>query len=147
MKAYIKKLTPIVALAAIVTFPSTAFAGDKETHTVSVQTEIVSESIPVMTNIVYEAVLANAAAKTLEENSDWFRVTYRDVRTQTVTRNVSNSAESRYLDPEYGERIELDIPSTDVTVQIQKVNFEIGTGQKPADENSFLASELVLPES
>lgn len=147
MKAYVKKITPIVALAVVTIAPSAVFAADAGTHTVAVQTEITTESVPVMTDIVYEAVLANAASKTLDERQDWFKVTYRDAVTETVTRNISNDAESRYLDTEDGERIELEIPTSDVIVQVQKIDFEMGTGQKPAGDNSFVAKKLILPDS
>lgn len=147
MNTYLKTLTPIVTLAAAVFSPSTAFAEDQSTHTVAVQTEITAESVPTMTDIVYEAVLVNAAAKTLNQGQEWFQVSYRDASTQTVTRNATDSAESRYLDTEDGERIELEIPTTDVTVQVQKIDFKMGTGPKPADKNSFIAKELILPQS
>lgn len=147
MKTYMKKLTPMAALIGAVLLPGTAFAQDDTTHTVAVQTEVTPDAIPVMTDIVYEAALINAASKTLEEDKDWFSVTYRDAVTETVTRNVSSDAESRYLDTQEGERVELEIPTTDVTVQVQKIDFKMGTGPKPADENSFVAEELVLPES
>ena len=147
MKTYIKKFAPIVALAAVAALPSTAFAADAGTHSVAVQTEITTESVPVMTDIVYEAVLADAASKTLNQNNDWFKVTYRDAVTETVTRNVSNDAESRYLDMEDGDRIELEIPTSEVKVQVQKIDFKMGTGPAPADENSFLAKKLILPDS
>lgn len=147
MNIYMKKLTPIAALATAGMLPSAALAGAQDTHTVAVQTEITAEAIPVMTDIVFEAALVNAASKTLDENNDWFKVTYRDAVTETVTRNVVNSAESRYLDTEDGQRIELEIPTTDVTVQVQKIDFKMGSGPKPEGENSFIAKKLILPDS
>ena len=147
MNTYTKKLTPIVALAAIAALPSTAFAGDADTESVVVQTEVSADEVPAITDIVYEAALADAAAKTLDENKDWFHVTYREATTVPVTVNVSNDAESRYLDMEDGGRIELDVPTKDVLIQVQKIDFEMGTGPAPADANSFVAKKLVLPES
>ncbi len=147
MNTYKKTLTPVAAAVVAVSLPSAAFAGDQNIHTVAVQTEIPAEDIPVMTDIIFEAALANAASKTLDENKDWFRVVYRDARTETVTRNASSDAESRYLDMEDGERIYLEIPTSDVTVQVQKIDFEMGSGPKPADGNSFVAKKLILPDS
>lgn len=147
MNFYTKKLTPLAALFGAALLPNTAFASDIDTQTVVVQTEVSADELPEMTDIVYEAVLANAAAKTLDENKDWFNVVYREAHTETVTRNVSSSAESRYLDLEDGERIELEIPTKDVTVQVQKIDFKMGTGPAPDAENAFVAKKLILPES
>ena len=147
MNTYTKNLTSIAVLAAGSLLPLTAFAADQNTHTVVVQTEITTETVPVMTDIVFEAALAEAASKTLDENNEWFKVTYRDAVTETVTRNVSNDAESRYLDMEDGERIELDIPTSDMKIQVQKIDFKMGSGPAPAGNNSFIAEELIVPDS
>jgi len=147
MNTYIRKLTPIVGLAVIGTLPSTAFAGDQGTKSVVVQTEVNFDEMPVITDAVYQAALVEAAARTLDENKDWFQVTYREATTAPVTVNIENNAESRYLDLENGERVELDVETKDVLIQVQKINFEMGTGAKPADANSFVAGKLVLPES
>jgi len=99
-----------------------------------------------MTDIVYEAVLANAATKTLDQNKEWFIVTYRDAQTKVVTRNVDDSAESRYIDLDNGARIERDIQAKDVLVHVQHIDFKMGTGPKPNSQNSFMAEKLILPQ-
>lgn len=143
----IKKLSiPTLGLAAFLSLPSIAFAADAQQHRVAVQTEFRTGDIDQMTDIVYEAVLANAASRTLDQNKDWFVVTYRDAQTKTVTRNVDDNAESRYIDLENGERIERDVPTEDVLVHVQKIDFKMGTGPKPDGENSFLAEKLTLPQ-
>ncbi len=147
MNFYAKKLTPLAALLGAVILPASAFASDVETKTVVVQTEVSADELPEMTDIIYEAALANAAVKTLDENKDWFNVVYRETHTETVSRNVSSSAESRYLDLEDGERIELEIPTKDVTVQVQKIDFKMGTGPTPDAKNAFVAKKLILPDS
>lgn len=147
MNTFMKKLAPATAFAAVSCLSATALASDIQPHSVAIQTEIQSENVALMTDIAYEAALINAASKTLDENKDWFAVSFRDAQTQTVTRNVNSSAESRYLDMEDGERIELDIPEENVTVHVQKIDFEMGTGPEPDSENSFIAEKLILPDS
>lgn len=146
MNTYLKYIAPIGCIAAL-SLSSEALASDPEKQSVAVQAETQVEDVSTLTAIAYEAALINAANKTLDENKDWFAVSYRDVQTQTVTRNTNNSAESRYLDMENGERVELEIPTQDVKVQVQKIDFEMGEGPKPDSENSFLAEKIVLPES
>jgi hypothetical protein len=140
-------LTPFAALLGAALLPTGAFASSVETRTVAVQTEIDADEVLEKTDIIYEAVLANAAAKTLDANKDWFRVLYREAHTKPVTRNISSNAESRYLDLENGDRIELEIPTKDVTVQVQKIDFEMGTGPAPKVENAFVAKNLILADS
>jgi len=147
MNTFLKKLTSTAGFAVATCLSTTALASDIQPHSVAVQTEVQTDDIAAMTDIAYEAALINAATKTLDEKRDWFAVSFRDAQTQTVRRNVNNSAESRYLDTEDGERIELEIPEDDVVVHVQKIDFEMGTGPKPDIENSFLAKELILPES
>lgn len=147
MNIYVKKLAPIAGLVAATCLSSAALASDAQPHQVAVQTDVQTDDIATVTDTAFEAALVNAAVKTLEEDKDWFEVTFRDAQTQTITRNVNNSAESRYLDMEDGKRIELDIPTEDVTVHVQKIDFEMGSGLKPDSQNSFMAKKLILPES
>lgn len=147
MNTYATKLAAIIGFATTTGLSSTAFASDVQPHRVAVETEVQTNDIALMTDIAFEAVLVNAAAKTLDEDKEWFAVSFRDAQTKTVTRNVNNSAESRYLDMEDGERIDLDIPEQDVTVHVQKIDFEMGTGPKPDSANSFVAKKLILPQS
>ncbi len=146
MKTYTKKLAPFMGFTAALCLSSTAFATDTKLHRVVVQTEFQTNDTALMTDIAYEAVLANAAARTLDQNQEWFTVRYRDAQTQKVTRNVNNSAESRYIDMEDGTRIEREIVTADSFVHVQKIDFEMGSGPKPDSEYSFMAEKLVLPQ-
>jgi len=146
MNAFKKLSIPTIGLVSLLGLPSTGFAADTQQHRVAVQTEFRTGNIDQMTDIVYEAVLANAASRTLDQNKDWFLVTYRDAQTKTVTRNVDDNAESRYIDLENGERIERDVQTEDVLVHVQKIDFKMGTGPKPEGQNSFLAEKLTLPQ-
>lgn len=147
MNSFMKKLAPACVFAAATCLSNTVLASDIQPHSVAIQTEVQTENIAAITDIAYEAALINAASKTLDENKDWFAVSFRDAQTQTITRNVNNSAESRYVDMEDGDRIELDISEEEVTIHIQKIDFEMGTGPKPDRKNSFVAEKLILPDS
>ena len=147
MNTYATKLTAIIGFAAVTGLSSVASASDLQPHRVAVETEVQMDDIALVTDIAFEAALVDAAAKTLDADKEWFAVSFRYAQTKTVTRNANNSAESRYLDMEDGERIYLDIPEEDVTVHVQKIDFEMGTGAKPDSENSFIAEKLILPES
>lgn len=146
MDMNIKTIFPALALTIALGLPSTVFAADAEQHRVAIQTEFRTDNIVQMTDIVYEAALANAAMRTLDQNKDWFVVTFRDAQTKVVTRNVDNSAESRYIDLANGERIERDVQSEDVLVHVQKIDFKMGTGPMPDNQNSFMAEKLTLPQ-
>jgi len=146
MNMNFKIIFPAIALAIALGLPSTVFAADAKQHRVAIQAELRTDNIDQMTDIVYEAALANAAMRTLDQNKDWFVVTYRDAQTTVVTRNVDDSADSRYIDLENGERIERDVQTEDVLVHVQKIDFEMGTGPKPDDQNSFMAEKLTLPQ-
>jgi len=146
MNMSIKTIFPAMAFTIALGLPSTVFAADAEQHRVVIQTEVQTDNIDQMTDIVYEAVLANAATKTLDQNKEWFIVTYRDAQTKVVTRNVDDSAESRYIDLDNGARIERDIQAKDVLVHVQHIDFKMGTGPKPNSQNSFMAEKLILPQ-
>ena len=146
MKPHTKIVAPLIGMTTALCLSSAGFANDAKAQRVAVQTEFQTKDIALMTDIAYEAVLANAAARTLDQNKEWFIVKYRDVQTQPVTRNVDDSAESRYIDMEDGTRIEREIVTEDVLVHVQKIDFEVGSGPMPNSENSFMAKELVLPQ-
>ncbi len=85
---------------------------------------------------IFNTYLATAAKKTRAANGDWFTVT-SDVRvTETITRNVNNSAETRYIQGDE-ELIEIDIPVAPQTVETLSVEFDIGTGSMPETPNTY----------
>jgi len=146
MNSFSKMFVPAIGLATALSLHTPAFAADEQQHRVAVQTELQTDDIDQMTDIIYEAVLANAASRTLEQNKDWFVVVYRDAQTKVVTRNIDDSAESRYIDMDSGERIERDIKTENVLVHVQQIDFKMGTGPKPSGEHSFTAEKLILPQ-
>jgi hypothetical protein len=85
---------------------------------------------------IFNTGLATAAKKTRAANGDWFTVT-SDVRvTETITRNVNNSAESRYIQGDE-ELIEIDISVAPQTVETLSLEFDIGTGSMPETPNTY----------
>lgn len=106
------------------------------TNTISVQIEN-----PTDADDGYNIALDRAAEETRAANGDWFTVTYRSDVTEPITRNVNNSAETRYMQGEE-DLIEIGVPFTQSFVQTLTLEFNIGTGPMPNKNHTYTAREM-----
>lgn len=130
-------------LTAAAFVPATTLAAEN-TLTAPNTKIAVEASLSTGEDVIFLQGLMKASDKAKDAQGEWFLVTYHSSVTTAVTRNVNNSAESRYVQGD-DELIEVEIPVAQDMVQNLTLEFDIGTGPIPDSDHAYVVVPATAP--